>query len=163
MVCGCSANTSEETGKTRLQVKNKKYEICDRKVKVEELYFNDEKEFRCSTDNPYREDILLQVERIAEKEEIEPTEYEAAPELTIVASGEYTFELSSGVTAYAYPAVEGGTYENRDRASYYIRVLKKGKQNDIRYFEVDEDVVRLRELMNEAIQFEYENASGELL
>ena len=37
--------------------------------------------------------------------------------------------------------------------------LKKGKQKEIRYFEMDEAVVRLRELMNEAIQFEYENAS----
>ena len=159
LLCGCSANASETTGKSEKQTNRKKYEICDQKVKVREIYFNDEKEFRCSADNPYRDEILLQVELISEKEEIEPTEYEHDPELTVVASEDYTFELSSGVTAYAYPAVEGGTYENRDRASYYIRVLKKGKQKEIRYFEMDEDVVRLRELMNEAIQFEYENVS----
>lgn len=159
LLCGCSANASETTGKSEKQTNRKKYEICDQKVKVREIYFNDEKEFRCSEDNPYRDEILLQVELISEKEEIEPTEYEHDPELTIVASEDYSFELSIGVTAYAYPAVEGGQYENRDRSSYYIRVLKKGKQKEICYFEMDEDVVRLRELMNEAIQFEYENAS----
>ena len=134
LFCGCSANASEETGKTKLQVKNKKYEICDRKVKVQELYFNDEKGFQCSDDNPYWDEILMQVERISGKDEIEPTEFEHDPELTVVTSGDISFELSDGVTAYAYPDVVGVEYENRDRSSYYIRILKKGKQKSIFYY-----------------------------
>lgn len=159
LLCGCSANTSETESKTKQQEKKRKYEICGEKVKVREIYFDDEEDFRCSADNPCWDDILVQVEQISEKEEIQPTEFEHDPELTVVASEDFIFELSSGVTSYAYPAVEGGSYENRDRASYYIRVLKKGKEKDTYHFEMDEDVVRLRELVQNAIQFEYEKTS----
>jgi len=159
LLCGCSGNVSEAAGKAKLQAKNERYEICGQKVKVREIYFNDEKGFQCSNDNPYRDDILMQVERISEKEQIEPTEFEHDPELTVVASKELIFELSSGVTAYAYPQVEGVYYENRDRSSYYIRMLKNGEQKNLFYYEMDEDVVRLRELMEDAKQFEYGKVS----
>ena len=57
LLCGCSVNASETEGKTKQQGKNKKYEICGEKVKIREIYFDDEEDFRCSADNPCWEEI----------------------------------------------------------------------------------------------------------
>lgn len=155
--CGQDGQNSSE----KAQIKNKKYEICSKKVRVQEIYFKNEKGFQCSDENPYWDELLSQIELVSGKEQVESVEYEADPEITVVTSKGLTFELSDGVTSYAYPEVEGIEYENKDRAAYYIRVLKEEKIRDIFYFDVDEDVYRLRELMQKAMQYEYDKAPAE--
>lgn len=161
LLSGCSQAEQDSVQETKSLTKSKKYEICGERVKVQEIYFNNEKGFQCSDENPYWEELLTQIELISKKEQIEPIEYEFDPEVTLVCGKELTFELSDGTTSYAYPAVEGIEYENRDRWAYYIRVLEEEEMEDIFYFEVDEDVQRLRELTQAAIQYEYDNAPKE--
>ncbi len=158
---GCSQTEQDSVQETNNSEKSKNYEICGKKVKVQEIYFKNEKGFQCSDENPFLEELLTQVELISKKEQAEPIEYEFDPEITLVCNKEITFELSDGTTTYAYPAVEGITYENRDKWAYYIRVLKDEKVGKIFYFEVDEDVQHLRKLIQEAIQYEYDNAPKE--
>ncbi|MBR4084827.1 MAG: hypothetical protein IKK33_11160 [Lachnospiraceae bacterium] len=158
---GCSKTGQDSVQETKTLSKSKKYEICGEKVKVQEIYFNNEKGFQCSAQNPYWDELLAQIELISKKEKVDPIEYEFDPEITVVCDKGLTFELADGTTTYAYPAVEGAAYENRDKYAYYIRVLKEGKQKAIFYFERDEDVIHLRELMQAAIQFEYDNAPEE--
>lgn len=156
MLAGCGWDSSEES-----QIKNKKYKICNRKVKVQEIYFNNEKGFRCSADNPYWDELLTQIQLVSGKEQVEPTSYEADPEITVVTSEGLTFELSDGTTSYAYPAVVGYNHEDKIRKAYYIRELSEGKTESIFYFDVDEDVHYLRELMQRAQMFEYDKAPAE--
>lgn len=161
LLSGCSQAEQDSVQETKSLTKSKKYEICGERVKVQEIYFNNEKGFQCSDENPYWEELLTQIELISKKEQIEPIEYEFDPEITVVCNKELTFELSDGTTSYASPTVEGYAYENRDKWAYYIRVLKDEKFENIFYFEVDEDVQHLRKLIQEAIQFEYDNAPQE--
>lgn len=161
LLSGCSQTKQDSVQETKTSEKSKKYEICGERVKVQDIYFKNEKGFICSDENPYLDELLTQVELISKKEQVEPIEYEFDPEITLVCNKEITFEISDGTTAYAYPAVEGMEYENRDEWAYYIRVLKDEKFENIFYFEVDEDVQQLRKLIQEAIQFEYENAPKE--
>ena len=125
ILAGCSQDGKDSS--KNAQAKNKKYEICNKKVRVQEIYFKNEKGFQCSAENPYRDELLTRIELVSGKEQVESVEYEADPEITVVTSGGLTFELSDGVTSYAYPEVEGIEYENKDRAAYYIRVLKVEK------------------------------------
>lgn len=161
LLSGCSQKEQDSVQETKSLTKSKKYEICGEKVKVQEIYFKNEKGFKCSNENPYLEELLTQMELISKKEQAEPIEYEFDPEITLVCNKEITFELSDGTTTYDYPAVEGIEYENRDKWAYYIRVLKDERFENIFYFEVDEDVQQLRKLIQEAIQFEYDNAPKE--
>lgn len=161
LLSGCGQTEQDSVQETKTLSKSKKYEICGEKVKVQEIYFKNEKGFQCSDENPYLDELLTQVELISKKEQVEPIEYEFDPEITLVCNKGLMFELSDGTTTYAYPAVEGMEYENKDKWAYYIRVLKDEKFEKIFYFEVDEDVQQLRQLIQEAIQFEYDNAPKE--
>lgn len=142
VLCGCSVKES-----------SKKYKICNYNVKIEEIYFNDAVGLQCSEANPYREQLLSQIELISSEESIDATEFEHEPEITLVTSKGITFELSSGVTHY--PVVEGMEHENQDKYSYYIRILRNGERDGTHHYEWDEDVINLRQLMFDAMNYEY--------
>lgn len=143
ILCGCSG---QESGM--------KCKIGRHKLKITEIYFNNTRGLKCSEDNPYWEQILSDIELVSQKETREPTEFDFEPEITLIAANGVTCEMSFSVTAYSYPDVEGDEYENRDESAYYIRILRNGK-SETSYYEVDEDVAKLRRNINGAVSYEY--------
>ncbi|MCM1499105.1 MAG: hypothetical protein NC124_11635 [Clostridium sp.] len=141
VLCGCSVQGSG-------------IKVGGHKYKIEEIYFNNAKGLICHEDNPYRESILADIELVSQKETRKPTEFDFEPELTLITSTGDICEMSFSVTAYEYPDEEGVEYENRDESAYYIKILR-GEKSETLYYEIDEDVTRLRKNISSAVSYEY--------
>lgn len=145
ILCACSGKENAE-----------KYNICNKKIRIADMYFNNAESLNCSEDNPYREQILSKIEFISQKETREPTEFDFEPEITLIAANGFVFELSDSVTAYSYPDAEGAEAENQDDEAYYIRMIRNDETQTF-YFERDDDVIELGRLVNDAVSYEYDN------
>lgn len=130
--------------------------VADKTLFVKEIYFNNAQGLQCSKNNPYREQLLNEIEALSKQKQRTATEFEHEPEITIQTANGLTLDFSLGVTHYEYPDVEGEEYENRDESSYYIRISKKDKLIDIFYYEWHE-AATLRQIMYKAIYYEYVN------
>lgn len=132
-----------------------KYHIANNKVIIESIYFNNAEWLTCNEDNPYREQLLFELESLCQKETRTPTEFEHDPEITIIASDGTIYEMSSGATHYEYPETTDSEYETKDESSYYIRVKKDNQPETIEYYEWD-DAIPLRKVMFDAIYYAYQ-------
>ncbi len=132
-----------------------KYHIANNMVAIDNIYFNNAEGLACNEDNPYREQLLLELESLCQKKTRTPTEFEHEPEITIIASDGTIYEMSAGATHYEYPEAMDSEYENKDESSYYIRVKKDNQPETIEYYEWD-DAIPLRKVMFDAIYYAYQ-------
>lgn len=147
-ICGCAEkNYGSEHNNDQNKNFHNLYNICNREVEVEQIYFNDAKGLICSESNPYLEQLLSQIEFVSQEETIDFTQFEFDPEITLVASEDITFELSGSVTHHMY----SDEYDT----SYYIRVIHDGEIEDVYHYAWDEDVIQLRQFMMDALDYEY--------
>lgn len=134
----------------QLEVSAVKYNICNSEVEIAEIYFNDEEDMKCSENNNYREPILERIEMISEKEKYSGGFFDFEPEITLVSDTGVKYALSS-----AAPHASQDLTKNY----YYIKVVGSGNPDLTYYYEADEDVALLRELMRSAIEYEHTKGS----
>ena len=132
------------------------YDLFGYKVRIKTAYFNEKEKLICSRKNPYRKEILSALEAISEKETIERTAYDSDTEFTIISTNNVKYEFFCSETIYPYPAMEGAATGYLDVYAYCVRVIKGKKEKTYYFNRRDEDIRKLRDLIDKAENFAYQ-------